>query len=131
MENTEPVNIYLHENLSKSAKWAKYLAIITFASVGLSFLQLVFGIIANKGNIISTVFSFIISTVITMILAVNMLNFSKHSNLGLATKDKVYFTQAFLHLKNYFIVIGVIFIILLGLLALFLLVFTIVLIAKH
>jgi len=117
--------------LSKSAKWAKYLAIITFASVGLSFLQLVFGIIANKGNIISTVFSFIISTVITMILAVNMLNFSKHSNLGLTTKDKVYFTQAFLHLKNYFIVIGVIFIILLGLLALFLLVFTIVLIAKH
>ncbi len=131
MENMEPDNMLLQENLSKSAKWARNLAYITFASTGLSFLQLVFGIIANKGSIAGSVFSFIISTVITVILAVNLLNFSKYTNLGLNSRDNVFLTQALTHLKNYFVVIGVIFMILLGLLALFFLVFAIVFITKH
>ena len=130
MENMEIETNQLHDNMAKSAKWARYLAYITFASVGLSFLQLIFGIIANKGSIASTVFNFIISTVITTILAMNLLNFSKNIHLGLFNKDHLYFTQALTHLKNYFLVIGVIFLILLGLLALFFLVFTIVIIAR-
>jgi hypothetical protein len=131
MEKFEIENMALHENLSRSAKWARYLAYITFASVGLSFLQLIFGIINNKGSMAGNIFSFIISTVITLILATNLLSFSKYANMGLLQKDRVFFTQAFTHLKNYFLVIGAIFLILLGLLALFIIVFTIVLIVRN
>lgn len=131
MNNMKIEHFQFYENLSKSARWAKNLAYITFASVGLSFMQLVFGIISNKGGIAGNIFSFIISTVITLILAINLLNFSKFAKLGLQKKESVFFTQALTNLKNYFVVIGVIFIILLGLMALFFLVFTVVLIFKH
>lgn len=130
MENMELDNIPLQENLSKSAKWAKYLAYITFISVGLSFLQLVLGIIANKGSIALSIFVFIISTVITLILAVCLFYFSKYTEIGLRNGDNLYFTQALHNLKIYFIVIGVIFLIVLSLIALFILVLTISSIVK-
>ena len=120
----------IETNLARCSKWGRLLAYITFGSVGLSFLQLIFGIIANKGSIAGSVFSFIISTVITLILAVNILNFAKFADQALLTKDQAFMTQSLTHLKNYFLVIGVIFIIILSLFALFILVFSIALIVN-
>lgn len=118
MENIELEHIRLHENLSKSAKWAKYLAIITFIGVGIGFLQLVAGIVASKGIIAISIFFFIISTVITVILAVCLYNFSKHTNNALSKRDNIYLNQAIHNLKIYFMVIGIIIVIILSLFAL-------------
>lgn len=130
MEHLQGENQQTEANLARCSKWGRLLAYITFGSVGLSFLQLLFGIIANKGNIAGSIFSFIVSTAITLVLAVNIFNFSKFIDQALLSKDQAFMTQAFTHLKNYFLVIGVIFIILLSLFALFMLLFTVVLIVK-
>lgn len=131
MNHSENIESELQLNIEKSAKQAKLFSMITFASIAISLLQLIIGLVSKNEIKVMQVFGFVISSVITLVLAINMLRFSKMINQFQQTKDSTFFTLAFSYLKNFFIVLGVIFIILLGLLVLYLLVFSITLILKN
>ena len=66
-----------------------------------------------------SVFFFLVSTVITFVLSINLLRYSKHAGNGLSHGDSSQLYQALFHLRIYFIVIGTLFLIAIGLLVLF------------
>jgi hypothetical protein len=129
MENNS-MNTGVKDMILSSSKWARIAAIFSIINIGLGFAQMFLGTIKGDPNIISSLLPFIISGTISLVMAVNLLNFSKHVKIGAELGDKAHLSKSFSHLKVYFTIIGVIFVILLSLLALGLLIFTIALISK-
>ena len=112
----------INSGLLFSAFWAKYAAIISFVNLGLGFLQILIGVVKGDINMIGTFFTFLISAGITLVMSINLIRFAKYTHEGVQTCDPIQFEQAFRNLRNYFIVMGVIFLVVIFLLALFLLI---------
>ncbi|HMN31740.1 MAG: hypothetical protein IT215_03945 [Chitinophagaceae bacterium] len=104
----------LDAELNKSAQRAKLFSYLTIISVALGFIQLVVGIMNNTGNLLS-LFPFIIQTVISLVLAYNLFKYASFISKYEQSKDSSFFSVSLGHLKNYFIVFGVLFIILFSL----------------
>lgn len=106
------------QKITISATWARYAAILSFVSVGISALQLIVGILKDNSSVLGSLFSFLISTVISIVLAISLLNYSKHTTNSLNQNDNARLFHGLNQLKIYFTIMGVLFIIVLGLLAL-------------
>jgi len=122
MENTTTLTTTIKKNIATTIVWARYAAIISLINLGLSFLQLLVGFIKGNPFMFLTVFFFLVSTVITFVLSVNLLKYSNHAESGINRGDSTQLYQALFHLRIYFIVIGILFLIAIGLLLLFFLV---------
>ena len=102
--------------LQKTAKWAHILAIVTFVSLGISLINSIL-VIITTGEF-GVILSAIITTVISFILAMCIYNFSKHAKIASETNDSAQLNQAMYQIKNYFLIMGILFIIGLSLVAL-------------
>lgn len=112
-----------------SIQWAKYAAIVSFINLGLGILQMFIGIL--KGNMVGTVFTFFVSSIITLIMSVSLFRFAKLASQSLDSSDILQFENALSHLRTYFKVMGILFLIIIGLLALFVLIALLVNIADY
>lgn len=106
--------------IRKSIRWARVSAIVSFISLGLGLLQVVIASILGNVNLFGSILSFLVSSVISLILSLQLFQFAKKANIGLDTQDTIHFKQSFSHLKIYFILMGVLFLIIVCLLLLFL-----------
>lgn len=119
MESNEIDEIYLKEHLEKNAKYAKVIAQISIVSAVLSFIQLLVGLLYNKQSESSSILGFVISTVISVSLAIFLLKYAKNLQQWIATNNVECHMNAYLNIKNYFIVLGVIFLVIIILIVLF------------
>ncbi len=122
MENNTNLTPVIKTHIATTVTWARYAAVLSFVNLGLAFLQLIVGAIKGNLNIFGTVLSFIISGVITLVMSINLLNYSKYAKSSLDNGDSVHLYQALYHLRTYFIVMGVLFLIIISLLILFVLI---------
>jgi|688.fasta_scaffold1114418_2 hypothetical protein len=114
--------------LQTTVTWARYAALLSIINLGLGLVQIIIGAIKNDANVLGSVFSFIISGVISLVMAVNLFKFSNLTKSSIEQNETTQLTQALYHLKVYFSIMGVLFIIMLSLLALGLLIFLIALV---
>lgn len=116
--------------LQTTVSWARYAALLSIINLGLGLIQIIVGAIKNDPNVLGSVFSFIISGVISLVMAVNLFKFSNLTKSSIEQNETTQLTQALYHLKVYFSIMGVLFIIMLSLLALGLLIFLIALVVS-
>lgn len=109
-------------SLTNAMIWGRYAAMISFINLGLGFLQLIIGALKGNLNVFTTLFTFLVSAVITLVMSINLLNFSRATKNGILYEDSAHLNKALYHLRIYFIVMGVLFLIVIGLLALFLII---------
>lgn len=104
--------------IQASTVWARYAGILTIANLGLSLIQLILGFFKPNPAIFGSMISFILSAVISLVMALNLLNYAKHARNGIQHGNSTSLYQALYHLKVYFTVMGVLFLIALGLMLL-------------
>lgn len=131
MESNEIDEIYLKEHLEKNAKYAKVIGQISIVSAVLSFIQLIVGLLYHKQPENTSIIGFIISTVISVSLAIFLLRYSKHLQHWIATQNVESHMNAYLNIKNYFIVLGVIFIVIILLIVLFFIIMFSMMLLNH
>ena len=119
MENNTNLTPTIKTHVATTVTWAGYAAILSFVNLGLTFLQLIIGAVKGNLNVFGSVFSFVISGVITLVMGINLLNYSNYAKSSLDNGDSVLLYQALYHLRTYFIVMGILFLIIIGLLLLF------------
>jgi hypothetical protein len=119
MENNTNLTPTIKTHVATTVTWARYAAILSFVNLGLTFLQLIIGAVKGNLNVFGSVFSFVISGVITLVIGINLLNYSNYAKSSLDNGDSVLLYQALYHLRTYFIVMGILFLIIIGLLLLF------------
>jgi len=119
MENNTKLTPAIKTHIATTVTWARYAAILSFVNLGLTFLQLIIGAVKGNLNVFGSVFSFIISGVITLVMSINLLNYSNYAKSSLDNGDSILLNQALYHLRTYFIVMGILFLIIIGLLLLF------------
>jgi hypothetical protein len=119
MENNTNLTPNIKTHIATTVTWARYAAILSFVNLGLTFLQLIIGAVKGNLNVFGSVFSFVISGVITLVMGINLLNYSNYAKSSLDNGDSVLLYQALYHLRTYFIVMGILFLIIIGLLLLF------------
>jgi hypothetical protein len=118
METTTTLNSSLKNQITTTIVWARYAAIISLINLGLSLLQLIVGFIKGNPFILVTVLFFIISTSIGLVLSINLLRYSSYAKAGIQAENSTAFYQSLYHLKIYFLVMGVLFLIAITLLIL-------------
>jgi hypothetical protein len=119
MEELTVINSNIQRKLTLAVRWAKYAATISFLNLGLGLFQMMIGVLKGSLNITGAFVLSLISTIITLILSINLLNFSKYANEGLLKNQSTSVYKGLYHLRAYFIVMGILFLIAIGLLVLF------------
>lgn len=99
--------------IQKTIQRARLSGLLAFAGMGLSLLQVIVGVIYNPAQVMTSLISFLMSSAIGALMAFHVMRFAKQMKLGLEQDDKDLIHESVLHLKNYFKVIGVLFVILL------------------
>ncbi len=117
--------------LQTTVTWARYAAILSIINLALALLQIIVGVIKQDTNVLGSIFSFIISGVISLVMAVNLFKYSNLTRSSIEHNETTQLTQALYHLKVYFTIMGVLFIIMLSLLALGLIIFLIALVLSQ
>lgn len=115
MESTTTLSQLTKHKIEFNITWARYGAILSFINLGLGLLQMIVNGIKGDASFLGALFSFIISAVISIIMAVNLLKYSKLCKDSLTTNDSMQLQQALHHLKMYFTIMGIIFIIVIAL----------------
>jgi hypothetical protein len=111
MESTTTLSQLTKSKIEFNITWAKYGAILSFINLGLGLLQMIVNGIKGDASFFGSLLSFIISAVISIVMAVNLLKYSKLCKDSLTTSDSYQLQQALHHLKMYFTIMGIIFII--------------------
>jgi hypothetical protein len=101
-----------------SAKWAKNSAILTVINLGLALIQLIVQGVKGDASVLSSLMTFLISAVISIVLSVNLFKYAKFSKRAIEQHHAVSLSDAYYSLKVYFSIIGVLMIILISLLTL-------------
>lgn len=122
MEANTSLSNQTQQQILASAGWARYAALLSYLSVGLGFLQIVAGIIKGDASIMTAFMSFSISSIISIVMAVNLMKFSRLSRESISQQDAHRLDVALSHLKTYFVIMGVLFIIAISLMVLGLLI---------
>ena len=104
--------------LLSSAKWAKYSGVLTLINLGLALIQLIVQGIKGDASVFGSLISFIISSVISIVLTINLLKYAKTSKQAIEQNHAVSLSDAYYSLKVYFSIIGILMIILLSLMLL-------------
>lgn len=104
--------------LQRTASLARISAIVSLVNLGISILKLTLDFghapeVATQG-----VIPILISSVLTALLAASLFKFSSHIRNGLVSNDEVAIHSGFFHLKNYFLIIGVLFIFMIAMIVL-------------
>lgn len=110
----DETSILIHKTIQR----AKLSGLLAFAGMGLSLLQVVVGIVYNPSQVVTSLISFFISSAIGALMAFHVMRFAKQLKIGLEEDDKDLIHESVLHLKSYFKVIGVLFVILLAMILL-------------
>ena len=126
MEPTSELSADTRQHLFQSAGWARYAALLSYISVVIGLLQLLVGVIRGDGSIMTTMMSFLISTAISLVMAVNLMHFARLSRQSLEQADAHRLEVGLSHLKTYFMIMGILFIIALVFLVLGVLIATLV-----
>jgi hypothetical protein len=95
------------KEIASTIEWSKYAAYISIFGIAIGLLQIIVGLI--KGN--ASLISFLISSAISLVMSINLLNYSKLMESGLNNHSSSDLSQALHHLKTYFTIMGVLFII--------------------
>lgn len=99
------------KQMASTISWSKYAAIISIAGIGIGLLQFIVGLLKGNTSVLSSLISFLISSAISLVMSINLLNYSKLLKQGLSSHNSSDLYQALFHLKNYFTIMGVLFII--------------------
>ncbi|HNB81836.1 MAG TPA: hypothetical protein PLP34_00185 [Chitinophagaceae bacterium] len=106
------------QNVLYSFQWARYAAWLSFLNLSLGLLQLLLGII--RGNIPApgATITFLISGGITFLMSFQVYRFARLGKRGLDSGEELAMNNALRHLRAYFKIMGILFIIIAGLLTL-------------
>jgi len=104
-----------------SVKWARYAAMLSFMNLGLGLLQMLVGWTSGGAVRIGTLFTFLASAGITLVMSINLYQYVKYSRQAKLTHDAGLMGRALYHLRIYFTVMGILFVIITTLVMLFLL----------
>ena len=112
------------KEIASTIEWSKYAAYISIFGIAIGLLQFIVGLIKGiglqqfivgliKGNasIFASLISFLISSAISLVLSIYLLTYSKLMDSGLNNHSSSDLSQALHHLKTYFTIMGVLFII--------------------
>jgi len=117
-------------HMMQTVSWARYSGIISIVNLILSFFQFAVGGIKGNPLFMLSFFGFIISGAISLYMAINLLNYAKFLKMGIEQENSTKIYEALYHLRVYFKIIGILFIVLLSLIALFIIVAIIAAISK-
>lgn len=122
MEPNSALSADTRHHLLRSAGWARYAALLSYISIGIGLTQLLIGVLRGDASIVTTMISFLISTAISLVMAINLMHFARLSKESLEQADAHRLEVALSHLKTYFMIMGILFIIALAFLVLGLLI---------
>lgn len=111
MEYSTELSENTKQHLLRSVGWARYAALLSYMSIGIGLLQLLVGVIRGNASILTTIISFLISTAISLVMAINLMHFARLSKESLEQADAHRLEVALSHLKTYFMIMGILFII--------------------
>jgi len=97
--------------IASTIEWSKYAAYISILGIAIGFLQIIVGLIKGNASILASLISFLISSAISLVMSINLLNYSKLIKSGINNHSSSDLYQALHHLKTYFTIMGVLFII--------------------
>lgn len=97
--------------IASTIQWSKYAGIISIVGIGIGLLQIIVGLIKGNTSILTSLISFLISSAISLVMSINLLNYSKLIKSGINNHSSADLYQALHHLKTYFTIMGVLFII--------------------
>ncbi|MEN9339887.1 MAG: hypothetical protein RIQ62_1199 [Bacteroidota bacterium] len=118
---TKQTTLRLGTQILLSVKWARYAAILSFMNLGLGLLQMLVGWTSGGAVRIGTLFTFLASAGITLVMSINLYQYVKYSRQAKLTHDAGLMGRALYHLRIYFTVMGILFVIITTLVMLFLL----------
>lgn len=101
-----------------SAKWAKISAILTVVNLFLALIQLIIQGTKGDASVLGSLMTFLISTVISIVLSVNLFKYAKLSKRAVEQNHAISLADAYYSLKVYFTIIGILMIILISLMVL-------------
>ena len=107
--------------LKTTALWAKIIAIIAFVEVGISLVTAFIGK-SNAMGIVGAIFASLIGAVISILLNVFLYRFSQKTADAISSSNQELLAQGIHSLRNYFMVLGIILIIVLSLFAIVMLI---------
>lgn len=110
--NSSTLNESAREKLLFTSKWAKFSAYFSILNIFLGAFQLIIQGAKGDTSVYGAIFSFLISTILSIVIAINLLKFSRLSKYSTEYTDEIMLPNAFYHLKIYFSIIGVLMIIL-------------------
>jgi hypothetical protein len=99
------------KEIASTIEWSKYAAYISIFGIAIGLLQIIVGLIKGNASIFASLISFLISSAISLVMSINLLNYSKLMESGLNNHSSSDLSQALHHLKTYFTIMGVLFII--------------------
>jgi hypothetical protein len=105
--------------VSRAANWSRYAAYISFVNVGLGMLQLIVAVLNGNMNLLGA-FSFLVSGCITLIMSIHLLRFSTIQMTANKEQSASESGVGFYHMRIYFMMMGILFLISIGLISLFL-----------
>jgi hypothetical protein len=127
LDETSTINEESKLHLTGIAQWANLYAIVSFVSLGLSFISIFvsyaklskYGYGAT-GSIVSTLGSVIVTTAISLLLNITLFNAAKFIKMGVLGNDQSAFAMGISKLNTYFKIYGILVIIMLVFFGLFL-----------
>ena len=111
------------EHLRVAIQWARIVAIISFVSLGVDFIDLIVGEVGNPIALVGSIFGGLIGAAISILIYIFLYKFANNMKMGLDSMNQELFNIATRNLKTHFKVMGIIFIIALSLFAIYFLVF--------
>jgi hypothetical protein len=100
------------KEIASTIEWSKYAAYISILQIAIGLLQIIVGLIKGNASIFASLISFLISSAISLVMSINLLNYSKLIKSGINNHSSSDLYQALHHLKTYFTIMGVLIIIL-------------------
>ena len=136
-ENTQPSDLFelkidtkAQEHLRVAIQWARIVAIVSFISLGVNFIEIIVGETAEPIQLVGAIFGGLIGAAISLLIYIFLYKFATNMKTGLDSVNQDMFNIALRNLKTHFKVMGIIFIIALSLMVLFFLFFFIGLAGK-
>lgn len=107
MEKNTFLSDSIKEKLSTTVKWSKLAAILTMIGLGIEFFQMGVAVFNGNQNFVSAILKFLLTSVFSLVIAINLFQYSKHAKHYLLSTDSKFLLQAFRHLKTSFMIMGI------------------------
>lgn len=107
MEKNTFLSNSIKEKLSVTVRWSKLAAVLTLIGLGIEFFQMGIAVFNGNQNFVSAILKFLLTSVFSLVIAINLYQYSKHARHYLQIMDAKFLLQAFRHLKTSFMIMGI------------------------